>query len=174
MLFVNDAEIEERLTHPNNVVHKIMHDGKGRPAGVLNIPEEVRLEVATLAKIAGPSVAAEVFDVSASQASNFAKGKTVHGDGNPDLKKKVEAETSDLHQKARNLVLEGLGIMGDKMDELRDESPRVVAGVTKDLATIIEKTSPKEGTGNQINIVVYAPKQKSIDSYETVEAEVIK
>lgn len=172
MIFVSDEEIEARLEHPNNVVHKIMHDGKGRPSGVKNIDEATKVEIGVTAKALGPTAAAEIFDCSISQASNFSKGKTVHGDGNPELKLRVENETTDIHAKARDLVLQTLNVI--EIETVREESPRVQAAIAKDLATIIEKTSPKDGGGANVLVQIYSPRQDKIDVYETVviEAEV--
>lgn len=173
-IFVDQAEMESRLQHPNNVVHHTMHNGKGRPPGVKNIPDEAKIAIGSLAKVIGPTDAAELFDCSISQASNFAKGKTVHGDGNPGLKEAVEGKTEDIHTKARDLVLETLGLI--TVEEIAGESVRSKVGIAKDLAGVIEKTSP-QGTGNSpVQINIYAPRQDSVDKYEThvIEGEVIK
>lgn len=176
MPFVSSEEFEERLQHPNNIVHKIKHDGKGRPKGVENIPQETRAVIGTLAKTVGPTTAAEIFDCSISQASNFSKGKTVSGEGNAELKAKVEAETENIHEVARDLVLKTLKIID--VESIREEKPRIQASIAKDLSTVIEKTSPKNAENNGVVIQIYAPKQDSVDKYETavldIQGEVVK
>lgn len=173
-IFVTSDELLERSQHPNNVVHHIMHDGKGRPKNVSNISEETRVAIGTVTKAIGPTAAAEMFDCSISQASNFSKGKTVHGSGNPELKAAVEGKVEDIHTKARDLVLETLGLVS--VEEIASESVRSKVSIAKDLAGVIEKTSPK-GDGNaNVQINIYAPRQDSIEKYETavIEGEVIK
>jgi len=173
-IFVSSEEMESRLEHPNNVVHHIMHDGKGRTKGASNIEPESRVAIGSVAKSIGPTAAAEMFNVSISQASNYSKGKTIHGSGNPELKEGVERKTDDIHTKARDLVLDTLGLID--VGEIAGESVRSKVSIAKDLAGVIEKTTPKtEGSGN-VQINIYAPKQDSLDKYETkvIEGEVIK
>lgn len=176
MPFVSQEEFEERLQHPNNIVHKIKHDGKGRPKGVENIPQETRAVIGTLAKSVGPTTAAEIFDCSISQASNFSKGKTVSGEGNAELKAKVESETEHIHEVARDLVLKTLKIIDPEL--IREEKPRVQASIAKDLAGVIEKTTPKNAETGGVHINIYAPRQDKLDKYETavldIQGEVVK
>lgn len=173
-IFVTETEIKERSSHPNNVVHHIMHDGKGRPSGVKNIPGEAKIAIGTVAKTIGPTAAAELFDCSISQASNFSKGKSVHGHGNPELKEAVEKKTDDIQTKARNLVFETLGLIG--VDEIADESVRSKVSIAKDLSTVVEKLGPKGDGSSNVQINIYAPKQDNVDKYETqvIDGEVIK
>lgn len=168
-IFVTDVEMQERLEHPNNIVHKTMHEGKGRPKGVSNISEETRAVVGSVAKSIGPTAAAEMFDVSISQASNFSKGKTVNSEGNPDLKEAVEKSTDEIHTKARDLVLSTLGLID--IDEIASESVRSKVGIAKDLAGVIEKTSPKNGGGGSVVVHITTPAMKSVDAFETITIE---
>lgn len=167
-LFVDDSEVDRMLTHPTNIVHRLMHD-KGRPVGTKGIPLEQRAMIGIFAKIEGPSEASKAFGISQSQASNYSKGESVHGRGNPELKAALNDKVKDIHEITAEKLLETLGCLN--LEKIAEEKPRVQAGIAKDLATVMEKTSEKAGTGAQIQVVVYAPQPVDSMKFETIEVE---
>jgi len=167
-LFVDDVTAEQMLNHETNVVHKLCHDNQ-RPKGALEIPLEQKAMIGLFSRLEGPSVAAEVFDVSPSSASNFAKGETVHGKGNPELKAALNDKVKDIHSITAEKLLATLDVMDVEL--IAQEKPRVQAGIAKDLATVMEKTSEKGDGGTKVQVIVYAPQPVDSMKFETIEVE---
>ena len=168
MIFVSQEEADSRLENPNNsvrIVEKIMHDS-GRNPGDKNRTPEDREKIGALARLIGPSEASEMTGASVSQASNYSKGKNGYEQKDAELEEGIEKRLKPLHNLALEKLLDTLD--GMDSDAIRAEKPKTQSEIARNLASIIEKTSPKQDGGVHQQVIIYSPKVDSADKYETV------
>lgn len=171
MLFVDDSEVDRVLNHEANISHKLMHDS-GRPNGAKEIPLEQKAMIGIFSKLEGPSLASDLFGVSVSQASNFARGESVHGKGNPELKALVDGKLQDINSLTADLLMRTL--QGVDLDKVNEEKPITQSIIAKNFAGIIEKTAPKGLEGANVHFHVYAPQPVANESFQTIEIEAVE
>jgi hypothetical protein len=165
MLFLTDAEVQERLESQNNyeVIHKKMYDS-GRTTGTKNIPTDQKALIGAVAKVDGPTVASKLFGVSISQASNYSKGVSTHGNGvNSELSEKVDDRMSALHSKVLDKLLDSIDAIDD--DKVKKLDPKSQTEVAKNLSTIIKNTTEEKREDSKQVVIIYAPEQRHISEY---------
>jgi hypothetical protein len=162
MLFVSDDELRQRLPE---VVHKTIFEGRGRPAGKETIPFEVKAAISAYATVVGPTVASQVFDICEGEASKLKNGIISQNNGkNEALKAARDSRLGVIHNAALEKLLLSIESIDD--DKIREAKPRDQVAIAEGLAGVFEKTSEK---GNQINagqVIIYAPRQNTLDDYE--------
>ena len=166
MTYLGNNEVEKRLEMGTLKIERNKMYDSSRPVGAKEIPNETRAIIGTLALIEGPAVAAELLNVSPAQASNYSKGMVTHGVVDEDLKKTVDERVGKIHNVALEKLMESI----EGMDLSSTKGPKERSEIAKNLATVIEKTTPKSDNMDRIvRVEIGYPKEKSIDSYETIE-----
>ena len=146
------------------------HRFRGRSKGAKGIPDFLRPIIGASVKFSGLKETQEAFGVSHATASTLANGKITYCDTTrevPELKSKVDGIVGDAQEKAAERLMSALGFITD--DKLALAKARDLSGIAADMSRVIEKTSPKSANLAGANIVIYAPVQKSEDSYEVIE-----
>ena len=146
------------------------HQFRGRTSGARAIPDFLRPIIGASVKFSGLKETQEAFGVSHATASTLANGKITYCDTTrevPELKSKVDGIVGDAQEKAAERLMSALGFITD--DKLALAKARDLSGIAADMSRVIEKTSPKSANLAGANIVIYAPVQKSEDSYEVIE-----
>lgn len=114
----------------------------------------------------------KIFGISKSSISaykNGANSTASYNDGDPKLKKHIDTVKESIAGTAREKIIAALSCIDEH--KLAEEKLRDVAGIAKDMATVMEKM---EGTdkniGNQVNqVIVYAPRMREEDDYKTID-----
>jgi hypothetical protein len=173
-------ESDERLSREDNLAVQVrvepLHKG-GRKSGDANLSPMMRTIIGAAAKLDGPAAASKTFNVSDRQASNLALGRKTRDEAiNPN----AAAEVVEVAEKAKSVNEQVKEKAGSRLASLFDGpisaenistlKPREAISAAKDLATVIDRVSPKErefGTG--VQFVIFAPRQKEEDEYETID-----
>lgn len=178
MGLLSESEALRALNHQDNIASKYgngngtvkkLYPG-GRHPGDKNIPPETRVVVGTLANLDSTRNVAEAFGISHSQVHALKHGKTDQdGAPNPDLVERIESSLGVIQDKAIVTLMESLKLITpDKLSKLK---VRELSGVAKDMAGVIERTTPKKEIHNHgPTLVVYTPKPNEEADYEVVEA----
>ena len=146
------------------------HRFRGRSKGAKGIPDFLRPIIGASVKFSGLKETQEAFGVSHATASTLANGKVTYCDTTrevPELQSKVDEIVGNAQEKAAERLMSALGFITD--DKLAQAKARDLSGIAADMSRVIEKTSPKSANLAGANIVIYAPVQKSEDSYEVIE-----
>lgn len=170
-IFTTDEEIKERLDSENNVLFKQIGP-TGRRNGDKGLSQEAQVSIGVMANLIGGKAVSEIIPVSQPQADNLKKGIISPPNGvNVELKEKIDQKLEDKVKPIIDLTLEKMIKTIGKVDENDLDVSSKAAKVSKDLSTIHANLTRKDEGGNQVqvNIVAYAPRQKTLDDYETVE-----
>jgi hypothetical protein len=176
-------ESDERLQDEDNLCAKIdvkpLHVG-GRKNGDKNISPMMRTLIGAAAEIDGNNAAtARTFGVSDRQVANVRLGRTSHSETIDPVAKAEVAEvvekSTDTRTQVREKASSRLASLFDSAiseENLATLKPREAISAAKDLATVIDRVTPKEGnSGNAVQFVIFAPRQKEEKEYETVDVE---
>ena len=183
-LYKTVEESNDRLNAEDNlclgVDVKPLHTG-GRKNGDKNLSPMMRTLIGAAAVIDGDNKkTAKTFGVSDRQVANLKLGRTSHSETIDPVAKSnvvevVEAAQIDTRAQVRDKASSRLASLFDgpiSEENLATLKPREAISAAKDLATVIDRVSPREAHhGNQVQFVVFAPRQKEEKEYETVEID---
>ena len=179
---VSDDQFEDELRRINKpaVIEAEIVDKphKGRSEGDVNVPESLRKIIGETSVIDGRQEAlalAEMFDISKSSVSAYAKGSTSTASYQSPSKailahiNKARARASKKAGKVLSSALDS--ITPEKLENL---SARNLAGVAKDMSAVIKNLEPPaEATitpegGNRPQFVIFAPSFKKEEYFESI------
>jgi hypothetical protein len=174
-------ESDERLQDEDNLCAKIdvkpLHVG-GRKNGDKNLTPMMRTLIGAAAEIDGNNKeTAKTFGVSDRQVANLRLGRTSHATSIDPVAKSEIVEAVQTAQDARAQVREkATSRLASLFDEAISEEnlatlkPREAISAAKDLATVIDRVTPKEGgSDNRVQFVIFAPRVKEEKEYDTVD-----
>jgi hypothetical protein len=130
-------------------------------------------EVSTLL---GPTIAARTLGLSIPQAFAYEHGEQTTNlemsKGLPELKKHLESVKLDIAVKASHRLRKIVKcITTDKIENVTD--PLKLASLGKDMAVIIDKMAPSEGSvDGGLHLHVYRPEAADVSAYKVVNARV--
>lgn len=171
MAILTEAELKERLEHPNNVAniivnHKKIHNG-GRRDGDKNIEPKKRELAGFLAHFDTAKNIGEALDISPIQVHMLKHGKVSHDRPNGELKEAIEERLGIVRDKALDKLLSTIDVIQEeKISKLKVTSQTRVA---KDLASVIEKTSKKNEGAVPVQFNIYAPQIREEKHFDVVE-----
>lgn len=116
---------------------------------------------------------AAAFGVHPTTVARLEKGQDVHTrQEDPKLKKVIDANVKAINDVAVDRLLKVMGAISDtKIDEIK--TAREAASVAKDIATVIEKTTPKQAGGNaNAQVIIMSPSPAMMSSYTVKEAPI--
>lgn len=180
MPFVEETEALARVNSPQNLLNKLeikkLHNG-GRREGQNNLPPMIRELAAISARIDGPTEAAKDFGISRTHASRLSAGIVTHAKGQDSefketIDEAVQTKEEKAHDAALDRLLESIDLVANKAPEIKDA--KTASKVATDMAKVISVLRPKGPLdGANINggaqIVIYAPQQKHVATYKTVD-----
>lgn len=175
-------ESNERLSAEDNVatngvVFQKLHNG-GRRSGDANLSPMMRAIIGAAAEIDDNNAAtARLFDVNDRAVANYRKGRTSHDSAiQPELKADVEEKVEIVkskQQEAREKAASRLAALFDgpiNEENLATLKPREAISAAKDLATVIDRVTPKEsGNDNRVQFVIFAPRVKEEKEYTSID-----
>lgn len=181
MLLTFDA-LMERLANPKNSMreNKTSHEDiqlevrklqQGRKAGQPNYSEEMRVSVGALARLQGPTIAAQESGMTQGNASYLKRAYSSNLEKSQELNRKINEHLATKVDSARDLALDKLIASITHIDDekLKDMKPQRLASVAKDLSAVVDKVSAdRRDTGN-FRVVINTVGQKDDSDYPTVE-----
>lgn len=144
---------------------------RGRTPGAPNIPDNLRSTIGALARVSGIVNTAEAFGVSRTTVQD-AKFGTVSGrdQSSPDLINSINAELAPIRESVIDRMKMSIEALTD--EKLKLSRPMELSKIAANLSivlknTMVEATSRDDRNGNQV--VIYAPNQKPVSDYDTIE-----
>lgn len=134
----------------------------GAKPGSTRLPEILKANIALSAKLGDETIKeiAERFDVSEDTVSRIKKEKDAE----------LDPVVNRVKDVALNKLMSAMGLITEEaMSKLK---PRELSGISKDMAIVVEKVTPRNEQQQNVNLIVYAPSVKSESAYRTVEAHV--
>lgn len=164
---LNRIKIERDKNNPDIPVAVIKRE-RGRSIGRTNLTDDEKQSGAAIARLIGPSAAAEMLDISYKRASDLKRG--VKSDQTKD--EAIDAtggKVDKVKNRALDLLLEGLDTM--EVDDILSKSGVAKTASLKNISHIFEKISAQKGPNSVSNtqVIVYAPQMRTMDKYETTE-----
>jgi len=175
------TDSDDRIAGEDNLAHKLvtkpLHVG-GRKNGDNNLSPMMRTLIGAAAKLDdNNSSTAKAFGVSDRAVANYRDGKTsesmaVEPAAISALDKVVE-QGRDRRAEAKEKAIDRLASLFDgpiSTENLDTLKPREAISAAKDLATVIDRVTPKDqSVDNRVQFVVFTPRQKEEKEYETIE-----
>lgn len=198
MPFLSDTELLDRIQSPNNITRDIVEEDSvelddevesnifpepnykveaiDRTKGN-DTPLEIRKTIAVLANIGSDSQKkiGEAFGLTQASVSHLSSGQTctaAHSDKHKDIFPVVQGLKEDKRTKAEDMALDSLvqalGLVPAGLKSAK--SVKTIASVAKTMAEISEKMGGREIGNKSLHLHLYAPNQRSIEEYDTIEA----
>ena len=166
----------EKINRPIRAQVEIL-DKPGRSEGDVNVPDSLRKIIGETAVIDGRQEAlalAEMFDVSASSVSAYAKGATSTASYNSPTKTIL----SHINKSRVRSVKKASRVLQDALssitpDKLNSVKARDLAGIAKDMSAVIKNLEPSQDTsgadeGNKPQFVIFAPQFRDERNFDTI------
>lgn len=171
MGIVNDSDFNAEVERLNQRSVEHVQTKKGR-GNVNEVPQSLR-KVISEEKINGTPAKelAEIFDVSPSSVSAYAKGATStasYNSGDKDLRNHNNRVRDIIVKKARKRLLNAMDHITD--DKLKDAKLRDLASISTAMASVIDKVEQKDDAQVKIDkLMIYAPRMREEQSYDVIE-----
>lgn len=176
-LLITTEELEDRLTSAEIVYHRLGHgsDDSPRPRSEQfksGIPKFVREIIAGEVRAGNGSQKdiAESWGISSTAARYAGEGRIgahqLKGE-DTDLERKAEEIANDITNRTVRLTSEKLlnAIDSIKDDTVQGEKPIVQTVIARNLATVLEKLSPKIVAQTNVQFNVYTPTTKRLEEF---------
>ena len=170
-LFRDDERNKDIVSEFLNYETKEIKHGRGDS---LNLDDEQRKEIATLALTSGLSIeeVSKLTGASPSQVSAYKNGATstaTYHDKDKVLGEHVESVKSEITSAAQNklkLAIEAL--TGEKINSAK---ARDIAGIAKDMSQIVRNIEGDSGSGSGTNVkvMIYQPRAKEESDFKVIE-----
>lgn len=170
-MLIDKVELERRLSSSRNILNTLplrdntkvvpLHKTKCH-ATAQPVPQALKVIAGVLAKTEPIKEVAEALDVSTSVVSRAKNGKEVA--------KAVDAVTTRIRDMALDKLMASLGIIND--ENLASCGAKDASLVARNLAGVVDKLTPREQAGTNVQLIVYAPKQRSEEHYDTIDIKV--
>ena len=167
-MLISQAEMEKRLKSQNNLANKLK---AAQVPGVTSsnerapqVPHDssIRKIAGVLASIDKPSVVSRELGLTPGQVRTAAHSKK------QSVREAVQETKDRVSELALNQLLGTLGLLTP--DSMVGEKPKDIANVAASLSKVVSNMTPKETRDSaNIQVVIYAPPQKSEDNYKTLD-----
>lgn len=175
MIIVDDDKIEKRLNSEKNLAlrlgkgNRINHENSGRNEGDKNLHPVLRSIISAAAQLDTAKNVSNNFNISPSHAHNLKHGRTIpNGPINPEILNGKRKVLDNVRDKAIDILNESLGLIPEK---IKDSKLKVtqVSQVAKDMAHIIDKTTPNKERDLGPKVIIITAPIRQIETYETIE-----
>jgi hypothetical protein len=172
---VSDSELDKsdedngEVVESNLSIEKI-HRG-GRKNGSVEIPVDVKAEAIVTSRIIGQTKAAEMFSMTQPQLNKYANHGLDNNTKSKELQRKVKTEEELARIKAIDTMMQAMGMIGSKLDEVKKAGE--LSAIAANMARCADKLRGRDEESEQRNnlkIVIFAPRIKTENEYEVVEA----
>lgn len=180
-MILAEEEVNDRLSSDKNLANKFgkgnrkNHENAGRKEGDVNLDPVVRNVISAVARIDTAKNVASDYNVSAAQAHNLKHGKkTGTGEVDEEILKGSDKILGGVHGKAVAILMDSLNLVDH--NKLKDLKATSLTNVAKDMASIIEKTSPKVEADRKPQVIIISAPRRELKDYEVIEvqAEIVK
>ena len=163
---ITQEELLRRLNNPNNLVNKLPskkgndadnRNNAGRKPDLPNAPKSLRVVAGVLSKIDN--------GVAASHATGLTNGQARYA------AKQVETKLTVKHVEeiALTRLMDALGLITP--ESMEGEKPKDLSIIAANLSRVHRNVSADSRTSSetQVNVTIYAPKQRTLSDFESIE-----
>jgi hypothetical protein len=180
MIVLDEEKIEKRLNKEDNLAirlgkgNRVNHEDAGRNPGDNNLHPVLRSIISAAAQIDTAKNVAENFNISPGHAHNLKHGRvTPNGAIKDEILDGKENHLKEIRENAVDILLSSLHLTKEKLSQDKDKLKlSTLSSVSKDMASIIEKTSPHrrgESDSGVGRVVILTVPQKEISEYSVIE-----
>ena len=163
-LFKNDERNKNILDYETILIKR------GKSKGDDYLDEEKRKEIATLALTSGMTneEVAEFCRVHPQTVSSFKNGEVANGtETNEELKEHVIEVKGEIQSAAKNKLLLAIEAITD--EKIHSAKVRDIAGIARDMSSVIKNMSDNGGLTVQNNkVVIYQPRIRDDDDFDVI------
>jgi transposase-like protein len=167
-LFKND----ERNIIPGDSNIEVRALRHGKPAGRENLTAEQRKIIAEEAIISGKTIVeiAEQFGISHDTVAAYKSGATscaTYNEKDEDLSKHINSVKENIISEAQNKLL--TAIQEITSDKIGAAKVRDIAGIAKDMSSIVKNMGPEMVVNDNRKVIIYRPRERQEDEYEVID-----
>jgi hypothetical protein len=167
---ITQEQAIKRLENPKNLANrfgnKITHvpiQRPGRAEGSFGLTTEQRSEIAIRSRLGETQTSlAEEFKTTQQNVSQIERGV-----GGQISEARVQDALDAARDKALQKLMLSLGLITE--DKLQDLNATALSTVARNMATVVERSMPKEDRNSRINLVLYAPELRKESGFKIVE-----
>jgi len=180
-MIYTEQEADKILTNPRNLVNQISSNNgkleikeiKHNKGHTRNLADEERVLIGTIARagLGKNAEIAEEFGVTATTVSDLSHGRVCSPAHprfvpHPELEEKILGKLNEVEEKAIEKLIDSLGVITpEKLNECSAPQASVVAS---NMSKIVSNCRPQV-QDNRKMIVVYAPRQKSLEDFNVID-----
>lgn len=154
------------------------HHGEKSNGGGVNAtqaPEDVKILAGAFAMAENAKISAEIFGLNGAMVGYHKKGMPNRTEVNEEFREKVIEKKEEIlipiREKALKVVSDALESISK--EDFTNAKLRDKAAVAKDIATVVDKLSPKHGgSGVAIQFHIHAPAPRAEKEYRVIDVEV--
>jgi hypothetical protein len=159
MIIVKEEDALKRVNSPDNLLNKLLeikdlHSGRTGPK---NIPPMVKDLIGVTAALTTCREASESVDKQVNVSTAFKYRN--------DVREKKDSKLTEVHNLALDAMINSIKALNDLPVKKATDASRIAA----DMARVVDKTSPREAGNTNIQVVMFAPRQKDETEFETIE-----
>ena len=183
MIFTEEQS-ETILTNPKNLVNQfeknesssrieqINRFGNGRTNGHFTTEERILIGTVARAGLGTQKEIAAEFDVHRQYVGNLKYGRLTQPTSatfkpHPELEAAIAKQTSNIEEKAIDLLMRSMGVISD--EKLEKTSAKDASTIALNASRIVQNCRPDSVQDNRLQVVLYAPKLKTIEDFKVVE-----
>lgn len=150
------------LKNVHSVNVKVEHPPEREPNTPQIKGDSARKLLGTLARLEGPSAAAEALGVTPQQARSAAHSKA------PMLRDVVNQNVDRVKELALTRVMESLGLLD--VDLMGSCSAKDLSLIAANMSRIVSNLSPHDGAAAPSKtLIIYAPHQREVDDFKVID-----
>lgn len=182
-MLYTEEQVETILTNPKNLVNQFeknissstleVKDKEYSSRGISRTTEE-RVLIGTIARAGLGTVqeVADAFGVGHESVENYKMGRTTRVSEplykpHPELEERIVKNLDIVQERAVDVLLRSLGVITD--EKLAKASAKDASSIAANASKIVQNCAPQIAQDNRIQVIMYAPKQKELKDYQTVE-----
>ena len=170
-MLIELAQIEQRVNSPDNILNRLeiqpLPKG-GNPYGRHGRGIEIQTHAAVLAQFKTSAAVARETGYSEREVKYLKIAEpNQNGKVNQELANRIDEKMDEVRDKALERTMEALGLLDEeKMEKCNAKDLSVVAA---NMSKVASNTGHQGNIGAQLNVIVYAPRQKELKEFDFVD-----
>lgn len=163
IMFIDRAELERRLKSEKNLSNqlKVRQEQPRVNTPQVKEPEKRALIGALSAQGVKTKEICENFDVTPQQVRSARKSPK------EEVQNRIEDSLNSVRELALDKMLMALGLMTE--DKFENANLKDLTAATANLSRVVERTNPRESATSGVQLIIYAPQQKSEQEFKTID-----
>lgn len=170
-MLITLEEVEGRLKSSDNLINKLRVEDKprhpGNSVGRQSYGQELQVKAAAEAHFKSAKVVSAETGISVRQVECLKSGSTDGRSQNQALIDLTRQRLDAARDTALDKLMLTLGLIS--LDKLEKSDGKDLSTIAANMSKIALNATPEMRQGSNVNILVYAPRQKDIEDFEIIE-----